>query len=246
MESQGSWFSHITAGSWPDWVAAVFTSLAFMVAAVSYARSVKVHRESQARLVYSKVTETEHHLPGTSFELLAHGARIGKTCPGMEIESPTAIGTKARGRAISPIMQVTAVIHNGSDELIGPTKLQIVNVGLKSVYDEFAHVLNAIEPKSEYIVNFMIHNPVHPSQPSLGSTLLFRDASGSWWRRHLAEPIEAVHNDPENAAPTPTERSIYAANAIALGGEPTPDPEVPWGARWHRFWRRRRGKSPTP
>ena len=49
----------ITAGSWPDWIAATFTSLAFVVAAVSYRRSVEVRREAQARLVYSKIQHIE-------------------------------------------------------------------------------------------------------------------------------------------------------------------------------------------
>jgi hypothetical protein len=76
--------------------------------------------------------------------------------------------------------------------------------------------------------------------------LLFRDAVGRWWWRRLAEPIEAVHNDPENAAPLPAERARYAANARAFGSTPSPEPKVPLRARWHRFWRKRRGKTPVP
>jgi hypothetical protein len=71
-------------------------------------------------------------------------------------------------------------------------------------------------------------------------------AVGRWWRRRLAEPIEAVHNDPENAAPLPAERAQYEANARAHGIVPSPEPKVPLRARLHRFWRKRRGQTSVP
>jgi hypothetical protein len=60
----------ITLGSWPDWIAAIFTSLAFVLAAGSYARSVRVRREAQARLVYSKITHVQEHEPLAQFARL--------------------------------------------------------------------------------------------------------------------------------------------------------------------------------
>jgi hypothetical protein len=236
----------VTAGTWPTWISAVVTSFALMVAALSYARSVKTHREAQARLVYSKVTDISEHQPGTMFELLPNDAKIGCGAEGASIVLPTAPDAEAQFLALAPVIQLTVVIHNGSKELIGPAKVQIFNHGLKKVHDTRSVIVGAIEPESDYIVSFTIQNAHHPGSPSLGTTLIFRDASGQWWRRLAAEQIEAVHNDPENSTYTRTELDSFAANARAMGGEPTPVPKLPWKVRWHRFWRARRGKSPLP
>lgn len=240
-----AFLTSITPGSWPDWIAAIGTSFAFVVAALSYGRSVKVRREAQARLVYAKVTNVEFSDAGSELELLPGGARMGANGGGAYIVMPSS-ASKARYLATGPVIQLTVTIHNGSKELIGPAKIQVVNTGRKQVYDSVAVRVSTIDPESDYVVSFLLPNADHPGQPSLGATVIFRDASGSWWRRHLSEPIEAVHDDPENAAPTPAERATYAMNARAMGLEPTPEPVVPLQARLHRMSRRLRGKSPTP
>lgn len=237
----------ITPGSWPDWLAATGTSLAFLIAAISYARSVKERREGQARLVYSKLIGLKFYEPGTEFEMLPDGARSGLTvdrCVG--IVPPSSPEDKARYIALAPVIQLTATIHNGSKELIGPAKVQVVNTGRKKTDDTFAVMVGAVDPESETVVDFVWPNVDHPGQPGLGTTLLFRDASGRWWRRHLAEPVEAVHNDPENGADPPAQRAIWAANARAMGLEPSPEPKVSLRSRGYRLYRRLRGKPPIP
>jgi hypothetical protein len=236
----------ITLGSWPDWIAAIFTSLAFVVATVSYARSVEVRREAQARLVYSKITHVQEHEPLAEFEMLPNGARTGAGGEGVGIVTAALTGGEPRYLAVAAIIQLTAVIHNGSKELIGPVKLQVVDKGLEATHDTVSAVFGPIEPESDYVVSFTVRNVHHPGSPSLGTTLLFRDASGQWWRRHLAEPIERVHDDPENYRYTTAEHAEFAANARALGIEPEPEGKLSWRVRWHRFVRARRGKSPIP
>lgn len=236
----------ITPGSWPDWIAALGTTAAFLVAAVSYYRSVEVRREEQARLVYSKITHHVEHDPLAEFEMLPNGAQVGAGGEGVGIVTPAVTGGAARHLAFAPVIQLTAVIHNGSKELIGPVKLQVVDTGLGTTYDTFSAIYGSVEPESELIVDFILCNVHHPGSPGLGTTVLFRDASGQWWRRHLAEPIERVHNDPENYRYTPAEHAQFAENARAMGLEPTPDPRLPWRVRWRRFVRARRGKSPIP
>jgi hypothetical protein len=236
----------ITPGSWPDWIAAIGTTLAFLVAAVSYARSVEVRREAQARMVYSKITHHAEYEPLATFEILPNGARIGGGGEGVGIVSPSVTGGEPRYLAVAPVIQVSVTVHNGSKELIGPVKLQIVDTGLKTTYDTFCSNFALVEPESDYVVSFTFRNIHHPGSPSLGSTVLFRDASGQWWRRHLAEPIERVHDDPENYRYTPAEHAQFAENARALGGEPEPYAKLSWPVRWHRFVRARRGKTPTP
>ncbi|MGC1211993.1 MAG: hypothetical protein WA890_12100 [Micromonospora sp.] len=246
VDHSTGFFDKITLGSWPDWVAAIFTSAAFIVAAITYMRSVEERRESQARLVYSKLVGLKFHEPGTEFDMLPHGAKSGWTASGVDILPPSSPEEKSRYIALVPVIQLTAAVHNGSKELIAPAKVQVVNTGRNSTYDTFSATVNSVDPESEEVVDFVWPNADHPGQPGLGTTLLFRDASGRWWRRHLAEPIEAVHNDPENDAHTPAQRARWAANARAMGLEPSPEPKVPLRARWHRFWRERRGKSPVP
>jgi hypothetical protein len=236
----------ITLGSWPDWIGAIGTSLAFVVAAFSYRRSVEVRREEQARLVYSKITHIQMHAPGTDFEMLPNGAQVGVGGEGVGIVTPAVTGGKARNLAFAPVIQLTAVMHNGSKELIGPAKIQVVNTGRKTTYDTFSAVVGTVEPESDYVVDFTFRNADHPGEPSLGTTVIFRDASGQWWRRHLAEPIERVHDDPENSRYTPAEHRQFAANARTMGIEPEPEPKVSRKVRLHRFARMRRGKSPTP
>ncbi|MFJ6950885.1 hypothetical protein [Micromonospora aurantiaca (nom. illeg.)] len=220
--------------------------MAFMVAAISYWRSTQIRREEQARLVYSKHIAQNFHEPGTEFEMLASGARIGKAVGGIELMQSTSPNETARYRALVPVIQLTAAIHNGSKELIGPAKIQVVNTGRKKLYSSFSLVVDAVDPESDHTVEFVWPNVDHPGQPGLGTTLIFRDASGRWWRRHVAQPIEAVHDDPENDAYAPTERANAAARARAMGVEPSPEPKVSLRVRWHRFWRKRRGRSPIP
>lgn len=235
----------ITPGSWPDWFAAAGTSLAFWVAAVSYWRSVKLHRQEQARLVYSKTVSINHHEPGTRIVVLPDGCLMGSEAEGVTLQ----IDSHGNASYVveTGVFQLVAAIHNGSRELIGPVKIQVVNTGRRRVYDTFAVSVETVEPESDVRVSFVFRNEAYPGgQPSLGTTLLFRDATGNWWRRAGSQPIEQVHNDPENEAPLPAQRARYAANARALGSEPSPEPKVPLSVRWHRFWRRRKGKSSIP
>ena len=81
-------FDTVTAGSWADWLAATGTSLAFVIAAVSYRRSVNLHRRDQARLVYSKMIDVKYFDPGSRLEILPNGARMGVNGGGVVIQPP--------------------------------------------------------------------------------------------------------------------------------------------------------------
>jgi hypothetical protein len=190
-----------------DLLATVVGLVALVIAAYTYRGNVRIKREEQARLVYSKITHREYHDCGAKFPLKPNDARFTNGSLGVQIRvnrDPLA-EHKELGIAIQPLIQVTAVIHNGSKELIGPARVQIVDVGKGKVMDEFSMRAHAVDPESDWIVDFTWINEIHPNQPSLETTLIFRDASGRWWRRHRSEPIERVHDDPENQGPTATE-----------------------------------------
>ena len=234
-----------------NWLATIGGLVALLIAANTYRRNVRNKREEQARLIYSKLTHVVSHLPGETYPLLPNGAQIGIGSPGEQIipnPDPDA-EHKLLGLALAPLMQVTVIIHNGSKELIGPARVQMVNNGIHQTYDLFSTSVAAIDPESNFVMDFTWINDLHPGMPALGTTVIFRDASGGWWRRHLSEPIERVHDDPENTGPTPAERVGIRQYQQAIGVPPeqqVAEPTLPWRVRWHRYWRKRRGKSPIP
>lgn len=235
----------VSAGSWPDWFAAIGTSSAFLVAGVSYRRDVKRRRESQARLVYANVLHHVDHVPGDAFPILAHDARIGG--------GNAAVQYVHRGPgdsdyiALEPLSALTVAVHNGSDELIWPARVRAFE--LRRPPHDFVVSAGPVEPHSEYVVELLCRNVHHPGSPSLGVTVIFRDSSGRWWKRSQWEPIERVHDDPESAYTREQQQQAHLT-ALALGLiDQLPEPKaekVPFRLRWHRLMRRMRGKDPIP
>jgi hypothetical protein len=237
--------------SWRNWLATIGGLIALSIAALTYRRNVRLKREEQARLVYSKMIDVSHHDQGATFSMLPNGASQGNGSPFMGIipNPDPSDPHKSLGVALAPLIQATVIIHNGSKELIGPARVQMVNGGNGKVWDQFSISVGAIDPETDYVVDFTWLNEFHPGQPSLATTVIFRDASGQWWRRHRAEPIERVHNDPENVGMTPPERKAFRAYQESIGIEKAnlvPEPRPSLRVRWHRYWRTRRGKSPIP
>ncbi|MDN3494331.1 hypothetical protein QL996_00130 [Planococcus sp. APC 4015] len=239
----------IGLGTWPDWVAAAFTSLAFLVAAVSYAHSVHSRRQAQARLVYAKLAHVSYHQPGEIIP--SDSAAIVVNGEGYEFvkfeiwnvgEPPTGL------RVLQPLVRTVIVVHNGSDELIGPVKIQLLDPATRKLFERVSLPLNApIEPRSDLVVELLVVNDLHPGAPSVAPVIWFRDSSSRWWRRDGLEPIEAIHDDPHNMADTERERAIRDRDLLLAGGEGLPgDPRLSARVRWHRFWRGARGRSPIP
>ena len=139
-----------------NWVGTVGGVVALTIAARTYRRNVRTRREEQARLVYSRITHQVHHLPGAMLDMLPNGARIGGRGGGTTIVLATCQDEKARELALVPVIQVTARIHNGSKELIGPAKIQMVNSGLDRIYQTFSVSADAVEPETDYVVDFRI------------------------------------------------------------------------------------------
>jgi len=229
-----------------NWVSALVGLGALMVALRTYRRSVRLRREEQARLVYSKLTAVSFHNVGETFPVLPDGVETGYTAGGANVVPRGDSMSEPAMLAVEPAIRLTIGIHNGSKELVGPVKVQVINTGLDSAIDGVAMILGAVDPESTKQVNFVFANPVHPGQPGLAARVVFRDSSGRWWCRHMSEPIESVHDDPENAAMPKVHRDDSARRALSMGLTPSPEPKVLLGVRWHRFWRARRGKTPIP
>lgn len=236
----------VTLGSWPDWIAAIATGAAFLIAAITYARSTRDHTEAQARLVYASFSHITHHAPGEQLEMLPNGARMGYG-EGTVIVPGAGPAGKAAIFSAAPIIRCSVVIHNRSTELIGPGKLQLRNSGTGKIFDSVAFNFGVVEPTTDDVLDFTIINEVPPAQPSVSPVIIFRDSSGRWWKRDQYEPIERIHDDPNNLAETPAERQERGERIKRLGwGELEPLPKLTLRVKCHRLLRRMRGKPPIP
>jgi hypothetical protein len=170
----------IALGTWPEWLEAVGTTAAFLIAAISYFRNSKVRNEAQARLVYSKLGR---------WELLDAGEK-----PEYHEETQTvwsAITTiKGETVAATPLILASLLVYNGSKELIGPVRFRIVNRETGEYFSDIPADLDNVAPESQASVSFTFANPSHPVPPWIGTEILFRDSSSQWWSRLLSEPIK--------------------------------------------------------
>ncbi len=200
-----------------NWLATIGGLVALLIAANTYRRNVRFKREEQARLVYSKPS-------GISV--------LGPDEPEEELGSRGSVSMHHMNRTPNRV-QYWATVHNGSKELVGPVRIEVKHIGADPRYGEIWGTTPTIEPESDYTTAFLFDNHHAPNMPMFSTSVLFRDASGQWWRRHDSEPIERVHNDP--------------ANAGIGAGFPLPNPPpVTARTRWHRFWRRAKGRSAIP
>ena len=224
-------------------VTAIGGLIALIIAVSTYLRNSKSGRESQARLVYSSIVEIRHFNAGVSFVPLAINGT--STTTGAATIVPKKLGGML-WESVVPVCQAKILVHNKSQELIGPVKVQMINVGNGKVWETFSVLLGTVEPNSSYEVEFVWENEAFPGQFGLLPTIIFRDSNSAWWRRKGSEPIEKVHEDPENSTLTPWERAIAAKRAEELGWAPSPEPKVSVQARIHRLLRKLKGKSPIP
>ncbi len=233
----------IGLGTWPDWLAAVGTSLAFLVAGLAYARDVRTRREAQARLVYCKITRVMSCGAGLQLPLLMDDARMGFG------DARTRMVQDDFGDAIEellePAVRLIVEIHNGSDELLPAAYVQPVDPSGHRRW-EFRVGSGPVDPRSVAVVQLTCTNPAHPDQPSFAPRLAFLDAGGRWWLRQAAEPPSRVHPDPAGVLFGAGDRRTAAGNAVLLGISPSPEPKVTVTMRWHRLMRRLRRQPPIP
>jgi hypothetical protein len=229
-----------------NWIATVGGLIAIFFAANTYRQSAKVKREEQARLTYSRIEATRWHNPGDNFSGL--GAANRAIVEG----SATWGGGRPTDRmtAIGHVAQVLVVVHNGSRELIGPVRVELVDQGqdrfltmphvkVREAKKMLSFDFADMEPDTEAAVEFVVSNPAYPSLFNFAPTILFRDASGRWWRRFRSEAIERVHDDPENNGTANVQRSLVRTGVVRRA-------TIPMRIRWQRFWRAVRGKTPIP
>ncbi|MGR2751500.1 hypothetical protein [Agromyces arachidis] len=250
MADAWNWFvCLLTPAQWEalrGWVTTLGGLTALGIAAGTYRHNVRVKREEQARLVYASVSHFSDHYAGDEIAPgLSRGEEAG-VFPVSEVslEEDSHGNVQRVERTTEHAVDVTVVVHNASKELIAPVRVQLLDGG-RPIGDPYID-LNAIHPDQEIAVRFVIPNRHHPGFVVHQPTILFRDASGKWWRRNGAEPIEWVHNDPDNVGPTREARPRIREEQAAMGvpeDQQLKEPRVGFGVRLRRFWRRIRGKD---
>jgi hypothetical protein len=236
--------------AWRNWLATIGGLAALLIAANTYRRNVRIKREEQARLIYSKFTHLVKQKPGDEYDMFPNGAKVRSTTTGEEtIQHTDGPEFPQRARALTDVIWATAIIHNGSKELIGPARIQMYDRRTGKPWDDFSITVPEIEPESDTAVCFAWAEENHPGKLLLATTVIFRDSTAQWWRRHGAEPVERVHDDPENTGDTSVERARRLDHQKKKAVPPdkwVKEPVITLRVRWHRVWRKIRGKSFLP
>jgi hypothetical protein len=232
----------VGAGSWPEWVAAIGTSVALLVAALTYASDARARRQAQARLVYAKVASSESVPADRAFKDLSR-ATITHGDVSMDAYADRYGNTVLK--ATAPFVLVVVEVHNRSQELIGPTTIRARDLRSGKPWG-FQLPIGYVEPGAVEVAELYCSNPLSPASPSMGVDVRFRDASGRWWKRVGHDPIEEIHDDPENVGMGSAERA-KARRLTEKVGIPTVPERKPSVRVWmHRVGRGLRGKEPIP
>lgn len=192
-------------GSVAEWVAAVAALLAVAGAAVSlifsalavrasqrannitlaaYEADVKQRREAQARFVYSTTLVLGQIAPGQPVYTDGDVAFPGGLAH-FDLDKPGGWIGEAEG------LTVKITLHNGSDELIGPFSLGVYDYesGVTAGGNMRMARRDPLLPGETYSTSFGIATG-HARGHLLRGDIIFRDSSGTVWRRRGAEPIE--------------------------------------------------------
>jgi hypothetical protein len=186
---------YVAAGtSAAEWIAAVGTALAFLIAAIAFAAEARRRAWAQARLVYAVVIRARHLEDGEQLDVHMDGASVGMgDAEGRPAYDAFGNGVRAAdGRSIV----VTVAVLNESDELLGVTLVRPVApvTGRPSPWN-FEVPGGPVPPHGEYRVALLCKDDPRPNiERAVGVEVTFRDSAGRWWRRRNAEPVKRARD----------------------------------------------------
>lgn len=174
--------ARIDWGTVPDWIAAIGTVAAFLVAAAAYAGSVWLSREAQARQVSMSQLQVS---------VLEAGTPLGPEMPMAILGVPVTI---ARHQPTGPIphirvAKIELTVVNNSDEVMGPVSIEFAETGARSFLKNVEGDIDRIQPHQESSVTVVIPDSWHPMHPPLHVRMVFRDSAGRWWQRFENERV---------------------------------------------------------
>jgi len=204
-------------------ITAVGGLIALFIGVSTYRRNVKLKREEQARLVYATLNSVKYVEEGVAIHL--HASGIPHSFRGITLETKRNQFSKLDDElTTTPILIANLVVHNGSKELIGVSNLQLVNLDRSFIYP-VRGIVPFVSPESYMTIEVMTPRSSEETSLRLGATIAFSDASGQWWRRHLTQPVRAIHADPGNemavaALDKPSGRILLRRWARKVKGQP--------------------------
>lgn len=180
----------VGAGTWPDWLAAVATSTAVLVAAFTYKRSRADHHVEQARKVYVLHAS----------ERCAEGQWVDTGEGWAESGTLTHVPDEVRGYQLKTRgVHIRVTVHNASDEVI--SNVEVV-ISADNVEDwprgprDARYVIAAISPGGDHLVDFVVKDRwssgVGVTHLDLSARLRFTDSAGTHWSRRDARPVQEV------------------------------------------------------
>ncbi|WP_100813979.1 hypothetical protein [Microbacterium lacus] len=222
----------VTAGSWAEWVTAFIAALALAAAVVAgfYAASsakstrdaaqsakdsaeiavdaflsdAKVRIEAQARKVYTttgvpRYQYAKQPAPSETNIIYSSDLREPSTAPEYRGKPPA-----GAWQYTANALQLEFVVHNSSDEIVGPVQLFATDVhrGEKTPVGVPTEViLPAKEQKVFVVVPLLPGTNLQETDPELVAlrwvpVLRFRDTAGIHWERTGFEPIHQMDYDP--------------------------------------------------
>lgn len=207
-------------GTVPDWVAAVGTVLAFVVAAAAYAGSIWLSRKAQARQVSMSQLQVE---------VVNAGEPLGNEMPMAILGVPIKFD---RFQAHGPITQLRAAklsltVVNNSNEVMGPVSIEFARTGERAFLADAHTVIERIQPHQESSTIVVIPDRWHPIHPPLHARMVFRDSAGRWWQRF---ENERVRRAPRGIRPPEHDhaqaKTLFKATSVEW--PPPPKPTSGW------------------
>ncbi|WP_191564898.1 hypothetical protein [Janibacter melonis] len=181
-------------GTWPDWLSAIATSIAVLVAARTYRRSRRDDHVRQARKVY--VLHSVERCPA--------GAWVGVDEGWSERDVLLPQPGEDRGYQLkTKAVLVRATVHNASDEVISDVEVVVTADavdGWPQAPQDPRYVIAAIPPGDDYVVHFVAKDlwshDYGVQGIDLSLRLRFTDSAGNHWSREDARPVHALkhHN----------------------------------------------------
>lgn len=184
--SPSDWWGVADFGNVPDWIAAVGTSAAFIVAAVAFLHEVRNRRAAQARLVFGEIAGGGNVYPGD--HVLAWPSSEGFAWPqGLDAVDGTDKVGNATIVSNSPLAVTKVSVTNGSAEIVGPVLVRVEGTGIGS--RDMALVARIVGPASHATVEVEALWLNAPEAPLRNVVIAFRDSSATWWTRRDSEPV---------------------------------------------------------
>lgn len=176
----------IGLGAWPDWIAAVASSLAFMIAAVAFARGVAMKRRANASLVYAE-SEIRAYPEGQRLEFVDPELRhthVAEDLIDFRVDGLTQVHLVT----LNPLWHARVTVHNVSDELMGPVSFRLAFKDSGEVTERW-RLLQVLRPGDSQSVLLLEPWDRVTGGPFPTVETLFRDSSGAWWLRVAGEPV---------------------------------------------------------